>query len=203
MNGIRGLGFPRTEREDGGAVSVVSVGSVIYQKGHDVLVRAAAHSSGGWAATVLGDGPLRNSLSRNGSSSPVTVRFASWVDDVAGVLSDSDLACFPSRWESCPYAVIEAMSAGLPVVGTDVDGIRDLVEHGVTGLLVAPDDPRALAEALDALSHDPEARRRMGEAARAAASRLTVERMCAETTAVYTRALARRRGRRKPAHVTP
>jgi glycosyltransferase involved in cell wall biosynthesis len=172
---------------------VVSVGSVIHQKGHDVLVRAAAHSHGGWAATVVGDGPLRTSLARSAESASLDVTFTSWTDDVAGALGRAQLACFPSRWESCPYAVIEAMGAGLPVVGSDVDGIRDLVQDGVTGLLVAPNDPHALSTALDSLSGDGETRRRMGEAARRAAAELTVERMCAETLDVYARALHRRR----------
>ena len=189
MNGIHGLQATSVDRQDGRTASVVSVGSVIYQKGHDVLVRAAAQSPGGWAATVLGDGPLRESLSRDAASHSLSVTFASWADDVAATLSRSDIACFPSRWESCPYAVIEAMGAGLPVVGTDVDGIRDLVEHGVTGLLVAPDDPHALAAALDALSQDRETRRTMGAAARRVAAGLTVERMCAATLGVYERAL--------------
>ncbi len=194
MNGIKGF-HESPERGAGGeAVAVVSVGSVIYQKGHDVLLRAAARAHGTWASTVIGDGALRESLARDAQSNSLPVTFANWTDDVGAALTRAQLACFPSRWESCPYAVIEAMSAGLPVVGSDVDGIRDLVEDGVTGLLVAPDDPHALASALDTLSRDGDARRKMGVAARKAAAGLTVERMCEATLGVYARALRRRRG---------
>jgi glycosyltransferase involved in cell wall biosynthesis len=191
MNGI-GRSQPPSRTGDGGAVRVISVGSVIHQKGHDLLLRAAAGSQGGWNATVFGDGPLREPLARSAASLALPVTFGGWSADIAGELGSSDVACLPSRWESCPYAALEAMQAGLPVVGTDVDGLRDLIEDGVTGLLVAPDDAQALGQALDLLTRDAATRRRMGEAARGRAAEFTIERMVRETTAVYERALAGR-----------
>ena len=67
---------------------------------------------------------------------------------VAGLLSACDIFLLASAWEGSPVAVIEAMAAGLPVVATAVGGVPELVEHGVTGLLAAPGDSPALAEAL-------------------------------------------------------
>jgi glycosyltransferase involved in cell wall biosynthesis len=194
MNGVRTFPGTVARQADGDSAAVVSVGSVIHQKGHDVLLAAAAAAHGTWTATVIGDGPRREPLALNAQSAALPVEFTNWTDDVGHALAQAQLACFPSRWESCPYAVIEAMGAGLPIVGSDVDGIRDLVDDGVTGLLVAPDNPHALAAALGALSRDHETRRRMGEAARKAAAKFTAQRMCAETLGVYVCALSRRRG---------
>jgi glycosyltransferase involved in cell wall biosynthesis len=191
MNGLHPSDAPSESRPDHPTVRVVSVGSVIYQKGHDLLLRAALSSRGGWQATVFGDGPMRAALARHAAIDALPVTFSGWSDDIAGALRSADVACLPSRWESCPYSALEAMHVGLPLVGTDIDGLRDLIEPGVTGLLVPPDDAEALAEALDLLSNDADARRRMGEAARERASRFTVGRMANQTVAVYKRVLDR------------
>ena len=76
--------------------------------------------------------------------------------------------------------------AGLPVVATKVGGVPELVEDGVTGFLVPPRDPQALAKALQRLIDDPELRRRMGEAGREKALReFTLDRMLRESEGVY------------------
>jgi glycosyltransferase involved in cell wall biosynthesis len=192
MNGIQPSPTRVRHREPRETVHVVSVGSVIQQKGHDLLLDAARHSRGVWQAGVLGDGPWHQTLAGRAADDGLPVTFCGWADDVAGALLDADVACLPSRWESCPYAALEAMDAGLPLVGTDVDGLRELIEPDVTGLLVPPDDPRALAEALDLLAGDVGARRRMGEAARARASSFTLAGMAQRTAAVYGRIVDRR-----------
>ena len=80
------------------------------------------------------------------------------------------------------YALIEAMMAGLPVVATEVGGVPELVEDGVTGFLVPPRDPDALAEALQKLIANPELRRRMSQAGRKKALKeFTLDRMLQET----------------------
>jgi glycosyltransferase involved in cell wall biosynthesis len=90
-----------------------------------------------------------------------------------------------------PGAVMEAMACGLPVVGTAVNGIAELVRDGETGLLVAPKDPAALAGALARLAADAPLRRRMGAAARRRiVEELSLERMVGATTQLY-RELAR------------
>ena len=79
---------------------------------------------------------------------------------------DADIFCLPSWFEAMPLSILEAMAAGLPVVATNVGDIPRLVEDGVTGLLVPPNDPAALAQALRELAVDPERRRQMGKAGR-------------------------------------
>lgn len=94
------------------------------------------------------------------------VSFPGWVDDPARVYPALDLYVSTSRKEGLPYAVLEAMGAGLAVVATDVPGHRDVVRHGETGLLVPAGDVPALAAAIGALMDDPARRRRLGQAGR-------------------------------------
>jgi glycosyltransferase involved in cell wall biosynthesis len=77
----------------------------------------------------------------------------------------------PSLWEGLPGSVLEAMAAGLPVVGTDVNGTREVVVDGETGLLVPPDDVDALTDALRTLFADASLRRAMGRRGRERAER--------------------------------
>lgn len=84
---------------------------------------------------------------------------------------------FPSRWDNAPLVILEAMRQALPVVATRVGGIPELVEDGVTGLLVERDDPAALAAAVLALLRDPARAAAIGRAGRAAFERrFTIER---------------------------
>jgi glycosyltransferase involved in cell wall biosynthesis len=91
-----------------------------------------------------------------------SVRFLEDVVDVSGLLAASDIGVLSSQSESAPNALLESMAAGLPVVGTDVPGIREIVPSGQTGSLVPPRDAEALAAALLELILDPAARDRLG-----------------------------------------
>jgi glycosyltransferase involved in cell wall biosynthesis len=167
---------------------VVVPGAVIMQKGHDVLLQAAALAREPWSATVVGEGPHREQFTaaarERGLSERVT--FAGWVDDVPALVASSHVVGLPSRWESCPYAALEAMAAGRAVVGTAVDGLTDLVVDGASGRLVAPEDPRALAEALDELARDRRAVAAMGAAAhRRVRASFTKDMMISATASVY------------------
>lgn len=111
--------------------------------------------------------------------------------NMAGLLRQSHVACLPSYYrEGLPKFLLEAMACGLPVVTTDARGCRQAVEHAVTGLLVPPRDPAALAVALEALIGDASARERMGQAGRERALRLFDGRIIVcQTLAVYERLL--------------
>jgi glycosyltransferase involved in cell wall biosynthesis len=91
------------------------------------------------------------------------VRFVGDVDDVAGLLRASDLSVLSSPAEGCSNAVLESMAAGLPVVGTDVPGIRDALGEDQGELLVPIGDADALGAALSRLSEDGALRRAVGE----------------------------------------
>jgi len=89
---------------------------------------------------------------------------AGWVNDVTPTLAVADMLCLPTLREGFPNVVLEASAAKLPVVTTSVTGARDSVVQAVTGFLVPPRDPAALAESLGVLGSDPALRRQLGEA---------------------------------------
>lgn len=98
------------------------------------------------------------------------VHFLGGVEDVPSFLGEMDIVVLPTwdKWrrEGCPVALLEAMACGKACVATDVPGSRDIIEDGVSGLLVEPENAMALAEAIQRLIEDPELRDRMGKAAR-------------------------------------
>jgi len=151
--------------------SVVTVANLRREKGHDVLLRAAAMlapSNPELSFTIAGDGPrageLREMAGRLGVAD--RVRFTGHVEDVPALLARGDAFVLPSLSEAFPNAAIEAMAAGLPVVASAVGGLLDLVDHGRTGLLVPPSDPGSLARAIASLVEDPARAARLGAAAR-------------------------------------
>jgi glycosyltransferase involved in cell wall biosynthesis len=99
---------------------------------------------------------------------------------------EADLFVFPSLAEAFGKPIVEAMATGLPAVATRVGGIPEIVVDGETGLLVAPHDPGALAEAVERLAADPGLRRRMGAAGRARAEKLfSYDRIAIELDRLY------------------
>jgi glycosyltransferase involved in cell wall biosynthesis len=148
---------------------VIYAGRLAPEKGVDVLVDAWAEARrGGLVGTlcVVGDGPERGALERRARDHGVlgAVRFAGAAGDVAPWLAAADAFALPSRTEGLSVALLEAMSSGLAVVATDVGGTRDAA--GGAAVLVPPEDPRALAEALVAVLAEPERAPTLGDAAR-------------------------------------
>ncbi len=95
------------------------------------------------------------------------VQFTGWRADIPALTAQFDVAAQASKyWEGWAMSVLEAMACGKPVVATRIGGVPEVVEHGVTGLLVEPGDVVGLAEAVVSLLQDPALRRRLGEAGR-------------------------------------
>ncbi len=115
----------------------------------------------------MGDGPLRDDVVRQIAEAGLGGRFLllDRVPDPVKLLSGLDIFALPSIWEGLPIALLEAMSAGLPAVGTAVSGIEEVIEHNRSGLLVPPADAQALADAILSLASDPVARRRLAAGA--------------------------------------
>ena len=88
-----------------------------------------------------------------------------FVEDARPLMKGCDIVVCPSRFEGLPRSLMEAMGLGCAVIGTAVDGIAEIIEHEVSGLLVPPRDPVALASAMERLAGDPALRARLGEAA--------------------------------------
>ena len=116
--------------------------------------------------------------------------FTGWRSDVPLVMPALDVFVSASDGEPFGRAIVEAMAAGVPVIVTDSGGKAEIVEDGVSGVLVPQGDVAALAEAMGSLMRDPQRRERMGEAARERAkSSFSVERVARELMAVWDEAL--------------
>jgi glycosyltransferase involved in cell wall biosynthesis len=90
------------------------------------------------------------------------VRFLGFRDDLPDLLSASDLFVFPSLWEGLGGAVIEAMALGIPIVATDLEPVREVVEDGRCATLVPPRSPQSLASAMVSLLEDRDRARLLG-----------------------------------------
>ena len=158
---------------------VLAVARAVPKKALDALVEAcalAASRGQGVRAEVVGDGPELRGLGElaaaRGLSGAVTFRGAWPPDEVSRAYSRCSAVVVASRIaadgdrDGLPTVLFEAMGRGLPVIATDVVGISELVSDGENGLLVPPDDPAALAEALVRLKRDPMLAARLGGEAR-------------------------------------
>jgi len=142
----------------------VFVGVLERYKAFDTLVaawRLAAPRVPDAALHVVGDGSLRDLVPHDVEWSQ---RLTS--EEVAAAMDDSWVFCLPSRSEGLPRVALEAASRGRAIVGGNRAGIPDVVEHGVNGLLVDPDDPQELADALVRILSDRAYAERLGSAAR-------------------------------------
>lgn len=157
---------------------VTFVGTLKPWHGVDVLVDALARARVPWRLRVIGDGPQCEALTEQARALGVEVDFRGAVapaeipDHLAG--SAIGVAPYPATAAETdqyfsPLKIYEYLAAGLPVVASRVGQVPAIVRDGLTGLLVAPSDPDALAAALDALARDEVTRRAMGHAARAEA----------------------------------
>jgi glycosyltransferase involved in cell wall biosynthesis len=160
------------------------------QKGIDVLLEAFRRLPSGPRLRLAGTGPQEDEYRRLASELGIdgAVRFLGPVPRarLATLLCESHVFVLPSRYENLPLGVLEAMACARPVVAARVGGVAEMVEDGVEGLLVPPEDPHALALALRRLLEDAPLRRRMGEAGRARVlGRFTWDAVAAETEAFY------------------
>jgi glycosyltransferase involved in cell wall biosynthesis len=149
---------------------VVYVGRLSEEKGVDVLLEALERAPT-LRVEIVGDGPERSSLERLAASLGVgeRVRFRGRLPavDVHEALRTAAVATVPSRWyENMPITVLEAFAAGVPVVASALGGLPELIEDGRDGMLVPPDEPGALADALRSVTSDTVRAFAMGMAGR-------------------------------------
>jgi glycosyltransferase involved in cell wall biosynthesis len=158
---------------NGGPPMVLCVARFVPRKRHELLVEALAilsRSGVPFRAVLAGDGPRREAIEAMAAEAGLADRvgFPGAVEppEVQSLLEQARVFCLPSAWEGMPGAIMEAMACGVSVVATDVNGADALVVDGVTGRLVASDDPQALADALRETLLDEERARRYGAAGR-------------------------------------
>lgn len=200
----RELGFPD------GAPLVAVVARLSPVKGIDDFVRAASRLAGSFPEArfvLFGSRPGQSQNPEEPDSLYAEkmhrlacelgvgdrVFFAGCRTDMAELLPELTISVLPSHTEGLPNAVLESMAAGVPVVATNVGGIPEVIEHEITGLLVPPHHPGALASAISRLLKDPALAASLAtEAKRAAKERFSVGRMVRETENLYMRVRPRK-----------
>jgi glycosyltransferase involved in cell wall biosynthesis len=195
VNGVE-TAVPQASPDHDGTARIVCVARVIPRKRHEVLMRAlrrlrdeghdveAEFVGPGYPDFVAEMHAAAGDLGLDG-----VVTFAGHLppEETRQRLASSDIFVLCSAWEGLPGAVMEAMAASLPVVGTDVNGTNELVKDGETGYLVPVDDVAALAEAIGRLVRDPELRAGMGAAGRERILEYSLERYADRKEAFYRR----------------
>lgn len=178
-----------------GAPVVGIVGRLTPIKDHATFLRAAhavAADGAGAHFLIAGTGPLEETLRaearRLGLGDRVHFRYL--LDGAQPLLDALDVVVFSSRHEGMPYALLEALRAGVPVIATAVGGLAEALTHGRDALLVPPGDAAALAAGIHRVLREPGLSRRLAEEGRRTVeSRFALDRMREETAAVYREAL--------------
>ncbi len=175
------------------------VGRLAREKGIENLAAAFETVAGrvpGARLQAAGEGPKREALIRAAEAGNWRKQLDLLGLQIRGKVRETmhaaDVFVLPSDFESFSYTLLEAMACGLPCIATDVGGNRDLVETGVSGLLVPGRDPASLAEAMLQLAENPEVRVSMGREGALRAREYTLQRMIDGTRSVYSEVLAGR-----------
>jgi glycosyltransferase involved in cell wall biosynthesis len=173
-----------------------TVGHLAGHKGHRYLLEATAlllRDEPQVGVVIVGHGDLRATLEAQATALGIAKRvcFTGFRDDVLALMQGFEIFVFPSHLEGLGTAMLDAMALGKPVVATRTGGIPEVVQDGITGLLVPPRDPQALADALRYLLHHPERRQAFGRAGRQRVEQyFMVEHMALHTLQAYARVLA-------------
>jgi glycosyltransferase involved in cell wall biosynthesis len=167
--------FAAPERPPEGRLGLLCIGTLHEVKGQTVLVEACrrlSESGVDFVCRLVGDGPDRGRLTRQiaaaGLDERVLLEGSRTRAEVAALLRSADILVAPSvptrsgKREGIPVVLMEGLASGVAVVASEISGIPELVVDGVTGLLVPPGDPAALAAALERLGADRLLRRRLG-----------------------------------------
>ncbi len=158
-----------------GPVRLLSVGRLVGDKGIDVLI-AAMKKTSGVTLRIVGEGPERGVLEKSVRESGLSDRisFLGARNDIPQLLVEADALVLPSRREGFGLVAVEARASGVPVVASDLPALRDIVQDGVNGLLVTPDNAGALSQAIKKITEDTELRRRLSAQAPHDLSRFSI-----------------------------
>jgi glycosyltransferase involved in cell wall biosynthesis len=165
----------------GGFANVVKGGEVIV-----AALPALLELAPGLRITLAGPGVPPASLRALAEANP-DVTWVGWLDatDKDALMRRASIFAMPSLSEGMPMALLEAMAYELAIVATHAGGIPELIESGRDGLLIEPDEPKALTDAIQLLWGDPDLRRRLGQAAGDSARGFGGDRVAAEVAAIY------------------
>ncbi|WP_218932238.1 glycosyltransferase family 4 protein [Adhaeretor mobilis] len=175
-----------------GSPTVVCVANIRPMKGQMILLRSVASLRDEFPnlrAVLVGRDLTNGQFAKQAASVGLsdTYTWTGFLPNVRAVLDRGDLFVLPSRLrEGLPTSILEAMQAGIPVIGTDVGGVRELIVPGKTGILIEPDNVDALASAIRTMLSAPDTCHRFGEAGRQLVeSEFTIERMVEKHCRVF------------------
>ncbi|MFX0196262.1 MAG: glycosyltransferase [Candidatus Hodarchaeota archaeon] len=164
------LSVEKGKKEDYG----LYLGGLFSWKGVDTLIEACQWI-GGFQIRILGDGPIRDKLEKRVEALALkNIRFEGYKrrGELEDILGKGSFLVIPSRWyENCPYVIMEAQSYGVPVIGSDIGGIKNLVNDQEDGLLFEVGNPRDLAAKIRCVIENPKKSRDLGLKARAKAEK--------------------------------
>ena len=178
-----------------GSPVVCCIGRLAWIKGQDVLIQAVAACSKEFPTLhllLIGEGKERSRLEALVKAYQIESRviFTGWREDGVALAASASVLVVPSREEPFGRTVIEGMFAGVPVVASRVGGIPEIITDGTDGLLVAPEDPQPLADALCRLLRDPQLRQTIAGAARhTAQERFSLSTYVRQVESIYRAAL--------------
>ncbi len=178
-NGVEPAFTEMVERGPRDRVIILSAGRLHALKNYDkALMAVAALERNDVEYWIAGQGPEEQKLKESAESLGLEGRFRllGFVPDLASIFRDVDILLIPSKWEGFGLAAIEAMNAGLPVVASNLEGLREVVTTN-EGILVDPNDVNSIARALQELVEDYEKRRHMGRRAFERSFEFSAERM--------------------------
>jgi glycosyltransferase involved in cell wall biosynthesis len=169
---------------------VLSIGRLHPQKGHLILIQALARCCAKGvdaSAVIVGEGPLRERLVEEAVRLNVEgrVRLVGLQADVCDFLRAADVFVFPSLYEAVGISLLEAMACKKAVLASNVGGISEIVEDGISGVLVPPGDVESLADALIRLEHESFNRALLGQAARARVMKFDIRTTVRELESLY------------------
>lgn len=177
---------------------LLHIGRFAPQKNHLLLIESFAQAVQEYPRMqlwLIGEGTLKPEAESHVREKRLDKKcsFIVSVPDIRDCLEKCDIFALSSDWEGVPLTILEAMAASKPVISTNVGGVSELVRDEVTGILVPPRDPQALAQGILRLAEDPDLRQRMGDAAQKRASeRFDISKTAKDYESLYLRLLQER-----------
>jgi glycosyltransferase involved in cell wall biosynthesis len=172
---------------------IISVARLHREKGSDFIPEIAENVRSA-VFLMVGDGEERKPLERDLGQRGLLNRFlfTGWRSDIADLLKASDIFLLPSREESFPQAILEAMACSLPVVAVEIGGVKELVNDRTSGFLVKAGNVKGFSEALNHLIENPDEMRRMGNEGYRISLQFSENKMVQDMRGLYQEQLSRK-----------
>lgn len=162
-----GISIPRQDN----SFWICSVGRLSAEKGQDILfeaIKLLEQTDLKVEVFLFGSGPLQETLTEKAKKLEIEkqIHFVGFVDPVSCYLKDMDIFVQASRWEGLSLALLEAMALGLPVIATDTGGTAEVIQNHLSGILVQPENPEQIAQAIALLMQDKKLRQTLAKSAK-------------------------------------